>query len=126
MEEWDIEMTPTFKARIKGLEKNNRLSVESALENLSTYMNQLYHGINPMQIRFGFVHPEGNHGAVAIAGSRRRGARAVRLYVYPDLETRTLHLVTAGDKGSQQRRDIPFVRDYVKDLRTTSEEQQTK
>ena len=123
MEEWDIETTSVFEARIRDLAKKNRLSVESALENLSTYMNQLYHGINPMQIKFGFIHPEGNFGAVAIAGSRRRGVRAVRLYVYPDVEARTLHLVTAGDKGSQKRRDVPFVRDYVEQLRTKSEEQ---
>ena len=117
MEEWTIAETSDFRAKIKSLAGTNGISVESALANLVTYMDQLFHGINPMQIKFGFIHPEGNHGAIAIAGSRRTGVRAVRVYVYPDVETKTLHLVTAGDKDSQKRTDIPIVRGYVKKQR---------
>jgi hypothetical protein len=38
-----------------------------------------------------------------------------RLYVYLDRETRTVHLITLGDKGSQ-RADIKFSSEFVESL----------
>jgi len=55
----------------------------------------------------------------------RRGGgaalRQARLYAYPELEPELLHLITLGDKGSQQA-DIAFCREYVLNLRTIAAE----
>jgi hypothetical protein len=39
-----------------------------------------------------------------------------RLYVYPDLATRELHLLTIGDKGTQKV-DIQLCKSFVVELR---------
>ena len=43
------------------------------------------------------------------------GLKRTRLYVYPDVDSRTLHLITVGDKSSQGA-DIKFSREFVAGL----------
>ena len=71
-------------------------------DNLDTYMAALNNGVKPMQVvQLGFVHNE-TKGVHAIDPSPlKKGALATRLYVYPDQETETVHVLTVGDKNSQ-------------------------
>jgi len=83
---------------------------------LETYFQSLQSGCKPLQVSHGFMHTE-THGAVALdaRGLKPKGAQT-RLYVYPDVETETLWLITIGDKVSQ-RDDNSTCREWIVGLR---------
>jgi ribosomal protein S2 len=90
---------------------------------LDTYTVSLRQGVNPAQmVKQSFVHNE-RTGVQAIDQSPlRKGHKALRLYVYPDTDTNTLHLITVGEKD-QQSRDVNECCDYVKELAKQKEGQ---
>lgn len=106
---------------IKGSKRSTPRELRAVLNNLDTYFKTLLRGVNPLQIKYGFMHPE-PLGVVAIDQKGGGAAlRQARLYAYPELEPELLHLITLGDKGSQQA-DIAFCREYVLNLRTIAAE----
>ena len=94
----------------------------AAIDNLDTYFVSLTQGAKPMQmVKHSFVHNE-QMGVHAIDQSPLgKGAKTLRLYVYPDEETSILHVITIGDKN-QQPDDVNECCKYVKALRKDSRE----
>ena len=50
----------------------------------------------------------------------KKGFKELRLYVYPETDTTTLHVLTVGDKG-QQHDDVRECCEYVRPLRKERE-----
>jgi hypothetical protein len=117
---WDFEPTEEFARRSKRFVKNHPRELQAVLLNLSRVQRALQEGTNPQKIPFGFIHPE-QRGVVAI--DQRGGGKnlaEVRLYVYLDAETETIHQITLGDKRSQNA-DIKFSAEFVESLRQQKE-----
>jgi hypothetical protein len=114
---WKLELTDEYERRHKRYAKNHPRELQAVLDNLDTYFKSLEAGVNPLQIKHGFLHNE-PLGVVAIdqKGGGKNLAQT-RLYVYPDTETEVLHVITLGDKRSQKKEDIPTCRVFVNSLR---------
>lgn len=113
---WRTRETEEFIRCLKHFAKKYRRELKAMLHNLETYLETLQTGVHPRQIRHGFTHSE-THGAIAIDQKGAEGKPAqTRLYVYPDPDTKILHLITIGDKGSQ-RDDNATCREYIVSLR---------
>lgn len=113
---WKLVPTADYERRHKRYAKDHPRELQAVLDNLDTYFRSLEAGINPLQIKHGFMHSE-PLGVVAIdqKGGGKNLAQT-RLYVYPDSDTETLHVITLGDKRSQKH-DIDACRSFVNDLR---------
>jgi hypothetical protein len=99
---WTIEAHDEYLRRAKNFRKRWSREHDAVLDNLDTYLGALNEGANPLQVKLGFVHPEGM-GAVAI-DERHHGKgklKATRLYLFPEIDTATVHVITIGDKQSQ-------------------------
>jgi hypothetical protein len=91
----------------------------ATLANLRKYQDALNLGAEPASIQAGFIHRE-PMGVVALdQRGATGGTRERRLYVYALKRDRSLHLITIGDRNTQQQ-DIATCRDYVKSLRKES------
>lgn len=114
---WTLEQYPEYERRSRRLEKKHRRELEAVLNNPDTYLVFLNQGIKPMQLlKESFVRNE-QMGIHAIDQSPLgKGYKELRLYVYPDPDASTLHVITVGDKN-QQSRDVNECCDYVKSLR---------
>jgi hypothetical protein len=111
---WTLRPTETYETRFKQAHKQYPRELASALVNLTTYHRALCSGMNPLNASFRFLHPEAS-GAYAIDQRGGSGKLAqLRLYIFPDVRTKTLWLLTIGDKNTQRRRDIQDCRDLVK------------
>ena len=81
---------------------------------------QVNKGVPPQQITAGFIHQEpGGVKAIDQKGPRKGiggTPKEGRLYVFPEEESKTLHLITIGDKNSQQK-DLADCRKFMRDLK---------
>ena len=96
--------------------------------NLAVFVEALNAGSMPLQIlkMHTFVHVE-PQGIFAIAQGKKgsRGNLAeTRLYVYPDTDQQTLHLLTIGTKDTQPD-DIQFYKGCVDQLEQKKRETET-
>jgi hypothetical protein len=117
---WTLEPTDDYERRHKRYTKDHPRELAAVLDNLDTFLRALQAGAKVQQARFGFIHPE-PHGVLAV--DQKGGGKALaqtRLYVYPDPDTETLHLIILGDKRSQ-REDIKTCNNFVAALRSTKE-----
>lgn len=117
---WKIQESVLFERRLIRFRKNNKGLDELLFDNLDTYFNALQAGSLPVNIKAGFIHRE-PYGVKAIdqKGRKKPGLgkpKEARLYIFPDTDTNTLHLITVGDKNSQKA-DITDCIDFVKDLK---------
>jgi hypothetical protein len=109
---WELEPTDEYERRLKWFARKRRRESQAVLDNLATYLEALRSGAKPQHRPFGFMHAEG-YGVWAIDQKGGGGNLAqTRLYVYPDAEKEILHLITLGDKGSQQE-DIKTCSNFV-------------
>lgn len=116
MEDWKLELSEIFESRFKKFQKKHTIEAQSMLNNLDTYLSVLNEGVNPINIKAGFLHNEPD-GIKAIDQKGGKGKlRQSRLYIYPDIRTKTVHVISVGDK-STQRRDINECRHYIKPLK---------
>lgn len=118
---WAIQRTDKLARRVKQIEKRHRSEVKAVFKNLDTYIDSLNQGVKPMQMfKHSFVHKE-QMGVHAIDQSPlKKGAKALRLYVFPDPSTSTLHVLTLGGKD-EQRDDVNECCGYVKSLQKQAE-----
>lgn len=117
---WKIEITDDYKRSHKWFEKKRPRELKAVLDNLDTFHKALTDGLMPQQIKMGCIHPE-PHGVLAI--DQKGGGKSLsqtRLYIYPDIDTKILHIITLGDKGSQQK-DIGLCNDFVARLRSETQ-----
>ncbi len=82
------------------------------MTNLDRYKRGLDEGGIPQRVTAGYIHPE-KKGVIAIDQSGSPGAQ-IRLYLVP--QSREIHLITIGDKRSQQE-DIQRAHRYVEQQR---------
>lgn len=118
---WTFASTPEYTRRHRRYIKDNPRELNAVLANLDTYFATLNVGTKPSQIKHGFIHPE-TCGVIAIDQRGGKGKLAqTRLYIYPDVDTKTLYLITLGDKRDQKTSDIPTCRQFMKELRKEKE-----
>jgi hypothetical protein len=117
MTSWTLDAHDQYNTRRARYEKKHRREAEAVHANLGTYLTALGAGNHPMQIKYGFVHNE-PLGVKALdqSGGHGRNLAETRLYVYPDVDEKVLHLITLGDKGSQGA-DVQYCREFVLALR---------
>lgn len=115
---WKIDRAEGFAPKLRRYLKKYEAATEAALKNLDMYIEALQRGCNPLQINGGFVHPEFG-GVVALdeTGCEEAQWHPTRIYIYPHVETKTLWLITIGDKETQKRTDIPVCRKFIKRLK---------
>lgn len=121
---WTIELHEVFKKRVAKVHKKHGREVQNMLLNLDQYVKALQTGARPLNIRPGYIHIE-QAGVVAIdQRGKGKGLKQFRLYVYPDEDSKTLHVLTVGDKKSQPN-DVKAVSAFVKRLRSSRADDQT-
>lgn len=115
---WGIFKTDHYERRLKRYEKkkNKRLELAAVLNNLDIFLKSLQAGKTPKPFAYGFLHSE--PADVIAIDQKGAGAKiaATRLYVYPDMQTETLYLLTLGDKATQPA-DIEDCKTFVKQIR---------
>ncbi len=117
---WEVETTDEYDRRHRRYQKKRPRELKAILNNLDTYFETLKSGVKPQNIFFGFVHHEPN-GVRAIDQRGGGGTLAqTRLYVYPDEEAKVLHIITLGDKSSQDG-DIQTSKQFMVELRKQTE-----
>ena len=114
--EWEILPAEGFEARFKRFQKRYSLESQAMLSNLKTYLRAIREGAHPQYFKAGFIHAE-QKGVKAIdqKGAENKKPAQTRLYVFPEEGTKTLHLITVGDK-SDQSADVNTASDFVKKL----------
>jgi len=117
MEQWKLEPLEKYLRMLKHYEKKKYDECLALTDNLDTYYDALCKFDNPLQVKVGFIHdePDGIKG-IDQRGVLKKKLRESRLYVFPDVSSKKLYLLTIGDKGSQGA-DIQFCREYVRSLK---------
>lgn len=115
---WTVERHDEFSKRFKKLCKKHRREVLNALSNLDTFHKALNAGAIPQQIQKGFIHPEPKGVLAMDESGKGQHLMAIRLYVFPDTKSKTLHVITIGDKSTQDL-DIRLSSAFVDGLRNS-------
>lgn len=117
MEKWTLLKSDGYpEKRQSKLARGHETLVANVLANLAAYFKALELGTHPEQAKraFPFVHDE-KRGLVAIDQRPPKGGFQIRLYVYPQTDAGTLHVIAIGDKSSQED-DIRFCHRYIKEI----------
>jgi len=114
-----MERHEQVSKRLKKFEKKWRTEVANLFVNLETLLTALSAGTKPAQLRhLGFVHAGYSLGVLSIdqRGSGK-GARLkqFRLYVFPEEDRKVLHVLTLGDKETQDD-DVRHAERVVQEL----------
>ena len=113
---WKVALSSFFESRFERFKKKHPDEAKSVLNNLDTYIVALNDGTNSMNIKAGFIH----HEPDGIKAIDQRGGKSrlmqTRLYIYPDANTKTVHVISIGDK-TDQNSDIQECRKYIKPLK---------
>lgn len=118
MHAWKIEPTEQFKRDHRRYEKKHPEELKAILNNLDTYVRALKECGFPILVKAGFIHkePMGIKALDQKCGGIRRKMRETRLYIYPNIDDKTLVLLSIGDKRTQSR-DIEQCKKTVRELR---------
>ena len=112
---WSIRTTDQFDRELKRYGKKRPSELGAVLHNLKRYHDLLNESKHPRLVQAGFMHSE-SMGIIAIdqkgGGS---GLQETRLYTFADDTTRTLWLITLGNKQTQNA-DIQTSRKFVASL----------
>jgi hypothetical protein len=113
---WFLQTTERWEKDSAWYAKKRPNELAAVLRNLERYKQMLEVAPNPLAVSGGFLHPE-SMGIVAVdQKGGGKNLQQTRLYVFAEVETRTLHLLTIGDKASQAK-DILFCQRTVETLR---------
>jgi len=113
---WGILRTDEYSRRYKSYDKKKKNELKAVLNNLDIFLKALNSGKKPKPLLYGFLHGE-PCDVIAIDQTGGPKVAATRLYVYPDLQTETLYLLTLGDKATQHD-DIQNCRRFVEQIKT--------
>ena len=109
---WRLQPEAEYEKRVNKWPNKHRRELKAMHDNLDTVLGALNQGAKLEHINFGFIHRE-PRGVLAIdQKGGGAGLKQTRLYVYPDTATEIVHLVTIGDKSSQQA-DIKHATEFV-------------
>jgi hypothetical protein len=109
---WQLQPTDQFGRDRSWYEKKRSNELAAVLNNLARYLVQLKSSKNAACVQAGFLHTEGK-GVLAVderAGGA--GLEATRLYFYSHENSKTIHLITIGNKESQQS-DVNLCHEFV-------------
>jgi hypothetical protein len=113
---WKIERSDFFESRFKRFQKKHENEAKSVMVNLQTYLTSLSVSKHSLTVKHGFLHNEPD----GIKAVDQRGGEGnlmeTRVYVYPEDETQTLHVMSIGTKQDQNS-DIQECRDYVASIK---------
>jgi len=122
---WEVVACADYEKRAKRFAKTNRQEMLNVSDNLAAYFSALRLGLKPPQIIRGFVHHE-PHGVKALdASGPGKHKKALRLYIYPDEQSKTLYVLIIGDKTTQ-RDDIKQCSEFVIQLLKNQQSQENK
>lgn len=115
MEPWCLEDTDMYQRRYTEYEKKHSNELVAVLDNLDTYFRTLNNVGHPLQVKAGFIHdePKGIKAIDQKGGGQKVKLQQTRLYIYPDIDSRIVYLLTIGDKHSQKE-DIKLCCEYVR------------
>lgn len=116
---WGILKTDHYLRRYRRYDKKRNNELKAVLNNLDIFLMALNAGKMPKPLLYGFLHGE-PCDVIAIDQTGGPKVAATRLYVYPDVDTETLYLLTLGDK-STQREDIQDCRNFVEQIKCNPE-----
>ena len=120
MTEWAIAKADGYpEKRQSKLARGHELLIANVLANFEAYLRALELGTHPEQAK---RHRACRGSLRILYGSQRhnaerppKGGFQIRLYVFPHIPTRTVHVVAIGDKSTQEN-DIRFCHRYVKEI----------
>ena len=118
---WKTQPDDEYIKRVRKWPKKHRRELLAVHNNLDTFLGALNRGAKVEHARFGFVHAE-PRGVLAI--DQKGGGSSLkqsRLYIYADTKTQLVHLVTLGDKSSQEA-DIEYASEFVDRLSQQEED----
>lgn len=121
MTHWDYAPYDKYNRQVKHYDKKHKDELVAILENLGKYMKALRLAGSPQHVTGKYIHKE----PMGVKGLDESGERTVkdlqctRLYVYPEVESKTLHLLTIGPKKTQPK-DIKLCKEIVKQIRSES------
>ena len=111
-----MEPTDEFRHRLKKGTKNYPRELEATLANLDRLQKALRNGANPLDIPLGCLHRE-QKGVLAVDQKGHGNNLAqTQLYVYLDFDTKVIHLISIGQKQSQNA-DVKFASQFVESLK---------
>lgn len=109
---WKQMPTDKFARRLKQWPKKYKRELGAMMAHLGTIFAALRNGATIENLEFGFVHHESG-GVLALDQSGGgAGLKQSRLYVYPHKPNETLHVITMGDKSTQED-DIAYAKAFV-------------
>jgi putative component of toxin-antitoxin plasmid stabilization module len=112
---WALQAEAEYEKRVGKWPKKHRREFGAMHDNLDTFLKALQRGAKLEQIRFGFLHPE-PRGVLAIdQKGGGAGLKETRLYTYPNKTAQLVHVITIGDKSTQEA-DIKYSCEFVDNL----------
>ena len=118
---WKTQPDDEYIRRTRRWPKKYRRELLAVHNNLDTFLAALNCGAKPQHAKFGFIHTE-PRGVLAI--DQKGGGpslKQTRLYTYPETGTQLVHLITLGDKSSQEA-DIRYASEFVDHLSQPEED----
>jgi hypothetical protein len=114
------KLSPTTEYEEEQVECATRCpaSLVYCLAKLKIVLTALSHGGRVPQLRYNFLRPEGK--GVFRIGCSGKGKPVLRMYLYFDETTNTIHQITLGGKSNQQA-DIRHCHQFVERLRLAAQ-----
>lgn len=118
MSGWKLVSTEEYDEAFSDYNENRPNELVAVVANLSKYHDTLMQLEHPQKITGKYVHKE-SKGVKALdeSGSGFNNLQATRLYIYPDVKTKSIYLITIGNKKSQKK-DIKFCEVFIDQLRS--------
>lgn len=117
---WTLKPRPDIEKRLDRFKKKWQQELENVFLNLKKVKQAFDFGAHCEQVKqqFSCVHGRYPLGLISIdQRGRSKGAKPkpFRLYVFPEVSTKTLHLITLGDKDTQSE-DVKLATAFVQGL----------
>ena len=113
---WRMQIAPEFERSKKHYDKKRPAELAAVLRNLARLLEQLNALPHCRAAQAGFLHHEpAGIWALDQKGPSRTKLQETRLYVFPEEESKALHIITVGNKNSQAA-DLRCAVDYVRSL----------
>ncbi|MBV8212254.1 MAG: hypothetical protein JOZ08_03405 [Verrucomicrobia bacterium] len=114
-ESWYEEPTDLYLRRKAEFQAKRPLQLAAVLRNLARYRRMLDEQPIARLVSAGFIHPE-KRGVVALTQQGFKPQQPpTRLYLYPAQNSKTVYLITIGDKYTQ-REDIQDCYRFIETL----------